>query len=90
MVTIIFTRAAFAAVASLVFASSAASTATAQGVSYYEVPKGDGPHDVTPAPDGTVWYAGQRAGVLRPEDRQWGSESGTDRLVVIRFDGHLQ
>ncbi len=36
----------------------------AYDVAYYEVPKGDRPHDVAPAPDGTVWYTGQRAGVL--------------------------
>ena len=41
-----------------------ATPAAAQQVQYYEVPKGDRPHDVAPAPDGTVWYTGQRAGVL--------------------------
>lgn len=42
----------------------------AADVAYYDLPKGDRPHDVAPAPDGTVWYAGQRAGVaglLDPE-----------------------
>ena len=38
--------------------------AAAQDVQYYELDKGDRPHDVAPAPDGTVWYTGQRAGVL--------------------------
>jgi virginiamycin B lyase len=33
-------------------------------VGYFPVPQGDHPHDVAPAPDGTVWYTGQRAGVL--------------------------
>jgi virginiamycin B lyase len=33
-------------------------------VRYFDVPKGDRPHDVAPAPDGTVWYTGQGAGVL--------------------------
>jgi virginiamycin B lyase len=33
-------------------------------VKYFDVPQGDHPHDVAPAPDGTVWYTGQRAGVL--------------------------
>ncbi len=32
--------------------------------SYYQLPPGTGPHDVAPAPDGTVWYTGQRKGVL--------------------------
>src|SRR5215813_15271589 len=30
---------------------------------YYELPKGDFPHDVAASPTGEVWYAGQRAGV---------------------------
>jgi len=41
-------------------------------VSYYELPKGDHPHDVAPAPDGTVWYTGQRAGVLGRIDPKTG------------------
>src|SRR5918999_5751708 len=40
------------------------STAHAYEVRYFDVPKGDRPHDVAPAPDGTVWYTGQRTGVL--------------------------
>src|SRR5262245_27797419 len=31
---------------------------------YYDLPQGTGPHDVAPAPDGSVWYTGQRKGVL--------------------------
>jgi virginiamycin B lyase len=38
--------------------------AGAQTVRYFPVPDGDGPHDVAPAPDGTVWYTAQRAGAL--------------------------
>ncbi|HEY8370727.1 MAG TPA: SMP-30/gluconolactonase/LRE family protein [Thermodesulfobacteriota bacterium] len=30
----------------------------------YPVPDGAGPHDVAPAPDGTVWYTAQRQGAL--------------------------
>jgi len=30
----------------------------------YPVPAGSHPHDVAPAPDGTVWYTAQRAGAL--------------------------
>jgi len=41
-----------------------ASPAAAAEVKYFNVPQGDHPHDVAPAPDGTVWYTGQRAGVL--------------------------
>ena len=38
--------------------------ANAQSVRYYPVPSGSGPHDVAPAPDGTVWYTAQRSGEL--------------------------
>jgi len=38
--------------------------AWAQAVRYYPVPAGAGPHDVAPAPDGSVWYTAQRAGAL--------------------------
>lgn len=30
----------------------------------FEVPPGSRPHDVAPAPDGSIWYTGQRRGVL--------------------------
>jgi virginiamycin B lyase len=36
----------------------------AEEVRYFEVAKGDHPHDVAPAPDGRVWYTGQRKGIL--------------------------
>ncbi len=36
----------------------------AQTVRYYPVPPGSGPHDVAPAPDGSVWYTAQRSGEL--------------------------
>ncbi len=35
-----------------------------QEVRYYDVPKGSHPHDVAPAPDGTVWYTAQSQGSL--------------------------
>lgn len=31
---------------------------------WFAVPAGAGPHDVAPAPDGTVWYTAQRSGAL--------------------------
>lgn len=31
---------------------------------YYQLPPGSAPHDVAPAPDGTVWFTGQRNGFL--------------------------
>jgi virginiamycin B lyase len=46
--------------------------AAAQQVQYYDLPDGDRPHDVAPAPDGTVWYSGQRAGVAGLLDPQTG------------------
>jgi virginiamycin B lyase len=33
-------------------------------VERFAVPAGSGPHDVAPAPDGTVWYTAQRVGAL--------------------------
>ena len=47
-----------------VLASLFAATAAAQQVRYFPLPSGAGPHDVAPAPDGTVWYTAQRAGAL--------------------------
>jgi len=37
---------------------------TAASVAYYAVPSGAHPHDVAPAPDGTVWYTAQHRGAL--------------------------
>ncbi|HWK95040.1 MAG TPA: lyase [Pseudolabrys sp.] len=42
----------------------AAGPVTAAQVSYYDVTKGAHPHDVAPAPDGTVWYTAQHQGAL--------------------------
>ena len=39
----------------------------------YPVPSGSHPHDVAPAPDGTVWYTAQRAGELGRLDPSTGS-----------------
>ena len=49
-----------------------AQPAGAAEVQYFPVPEGDHPHDVAPAPDGTVWYTGQRAGVLGRLDPKTG------------------
>ena len=50
----------------LVCGLSLFSLAAEPGVSIqeYPVPKGSGPHDVAPAPDGTVWYSAQGSGEL--------------------------
>lgn len=39
----------------------------------YELPAGSRPHDVAPAPDGKVWYTGQRRGVLGILEPQTGA-----------------
>lgn len=36
----------------------------AANVQVFEVPKGSRPHDVAPAPDGSIWYTAQRTGAL--------------------------
>src|SRR5262245_65779958 len=48
-------------VAALAFAVTAAEAAQ---VTFYQLPSGAYPHDVSPAPDGKVWYSGQHLGVL--------------------------
>jgi hypothetical protein len=42
-----------------VLAALASASVHAQESKYYEVPKGDYPHDVAVGPGGEVWYAGQ-------------------------------
>ncbi len=37
---------------------------TGLSIQEFAVPAGSGPHDVAPAPDGTVWYTAQRSGEL--------------------------
>ncbi|MBI4274338.1 MAG: lyase [Rhizobiales bacterium] len=41
-----------------------AGAAVAAQVTYYPVPSGSNPHDVAPAPDGSVWYTAQSKGEL--------------------------
>lgn len=45
-------------------ATTVATAAPAGAVERFPVPSGAGPHDVAPAPDGTVWYTAQRTGKL--------------------------
>jgi virginiamycin B lyase len=47
--------------------------ANAAEIQYFPVQAGDHPHDVAPAPDGTVWYTGQHKGVLGRLDPKTGS-----------------
>jgi virginiamycin B lyase len=47
--------------------------AAAAEAKYFLLPAGEHPHDVAPAPDGTVWYTGQRSGVLGRLDPKTGA-----------------
>jgi virginiamycin B lyase len=58
------TRSFYSPTSVAVTLASLPALALADDVRYFDVPKGDRPHDVAPAPDGTVWYTGQGAGVL--------------------------
>lgn len=78
----------------LLAASLLAPPAMAEQAQYFEVPKGDRPHDVAPAPDGTVWYTGQRAGVLGRLDPRTGDvqrvplgEGSKPHGVIVGPDG---
>jgi len=44
--------------------SVAVTAAQAAQVTFYQLPANAYPHDVAPGPNGTVWYSGQRLGVL--------------------------
>lgn len=62
----------------------------AQTVGYYAVPAGAHPHDVAPAPDGTVWYTAQHQGALgrldpasgRTEQIPLGNNSAPHGVIV--------
>jgi virginiamycin B lyase len=54
------------------FAAFLAVAGHAAEVRYYPVPKGSHPHDVAPAPDGTVWYTSQPRGELGRLDPKTG------------------
>ena len=47
--------------------------AAANEITVYELPRGDRPHDVAPAPDGLIWYTAQRAGALGILDPETGA-----------------
>lgn len=60
-------------VAAIAVVALGAHEAPAAQVAYFDVPRGAHPHDVAPAPDGTVWYTAQRQGaigVLDPKTRK--------------------
>jgi virginiamycin B lyase len=58
--------------AAFVALSIVAGPLLAQTVRYFDVPPRSGPHDVAPAPDGTVWYTAQRSGHLGRLDPRTG------------------
>jgi virginiamycin B lyase len=49
-----------------------ATSSSAAQATFYQLPPGNFPHDVAPAPDGTVWYSGQQKGVLGRFDPKTG------------------
>jgi virginiamycin B lyase len=60
----------------------------------YPVPRGSHPHDVAPAPDGTVWYTAQTAGALGRLDPATGKtreiklgEGSAPHGVIVGPDG---
>lgn len=68
--------------------------ATAAQVTYYDLPAGAYPHDVAPAPDGTVWYTGQHKGFLGRFDPKTGKnqevplgQGASPHGVIIGPDG---
>ncbi len=59
-------------IASAAMAAVVATTASAAQVNYYQLPQGAFPHDVAPAPDGTVWFSGQQQGFAGRFDPETG------------------
>ena len=82
-----------AALLSLLIALATVRAAAAE-IRYYPVPDGTAPHDVAPAPDGTVWYTGQGNGVLGRLNPQGGrveevplGEGSAPHGVIVGPDG---
>lgn len=71
----------FSSMALAAFAVSFGTLGFAAEVRYYPVPKGSRPHDVAPAPDGTVWYTSQPRGELGRLDPRTGK---TDHIPLGR------
>ena len=73
---------------------SAAARAASEEVRYFPVPEGAGPHDVAPAPDGSVWYTAQGQGALGRLDPETGAvehvalgEGSAPHGVIVGPDG---
>src|SRR5271165_7246541 len=56
----------------LVLLSGANGAPASAAWSEFALPEGSGPHDVAPAPDGTVWFTAQAAGALGRLDPRTG------------------
>ncbi len=52
------------AIAAIALTAVSAKADPGARVAYYDVPRGAQPHDVAPAPDGTVWYTAQAQGAV--------------------------
>lgn len=68
-----------ALVLSLAFSMFGHALAETSAIREYPVPAGSHPHDVAPAPDGTVWYVAQNVGELGQLDL------GTGRIERIKL-----
>jgi virginiamycin B lyase len=87
-------RALAAMLAGILLAAAPAVAETV--VQAYAVPPGDGPHDVAPVPDGSVWYTAQRRGALGRLDPASGKvehvalgEGSAPHGVILGPDGAL-
>src|SRR4051794_25861172 len=49
-------------IATLAVSALAVTAAQSASMQFYQLPSGAYPHDVAPAPDGTVWFSGQQQG----------------------------
>jgi virginiamycin B lyase len=74
--------------------SAGAMPAHGQTVRYYQLPARSAPHDVAPAPDGTVWYTAQRSGHLGRLDPKTGKveeiplgQGSSPHGVIVGPDG---
>src|SRR5262245_58683703 len=84
----------FALALAIGFTAPTAASAASFDVQFYPVPEGDGPHDVAPAPDGTVWYTAQGSGALGRLDPKTGDvkriplgEGSGPHGVIVGPDG---
>lgn len=66
-------------VAAATLAAISPKDACAEQVAYYNVPRGAHPHDVAPAPDGTVWYTAQLQGAIGILDPK------TGKIIQLRL-----